>query len=433
MNLKRVIQIKNVPFTPGPVVYWMSRDMRATDNWAAHFAQLLATERNSPLIVIFFCFEEYLGAKNDFFTFMMSGLNETASEFESYSIPFILKKIKTKQDILYSLVELKPSALIVDFDPLRPKIEMKEYVKNRLNADIFEVDAHNIVPCQVCSDKQEYAAYTIRPKIMRLLPEFMDEPAQMTTHVFNNQINIIKIEVSADSLTNLPKAGAIAAKERLQRFIQDKLENYAELRNNPSIDATSGLSPYLHFGQISAQRVAIEVFNSNANERSKAVFLDELIIRRELAENFCFYNKNYDNFDGFNSWAKETLNKHRSDKREYIYSIDDFENANTHDKIWNNAQSEMIRSGKMHSYLRMYWAKKILEWSATPEDAMKTAIYLNNKYELDGRDPNGYAGIAWSIGGVHDRPWFERKVFGKIRYMNENGVKKRMNNKKSRL
>ena len=183
------------------------------------------------------------------------------------------------------------------------------------------------------------------------------------------------------------------------------------------------ISPYLHFGQISPQRVALEAFKISADKKSRDAFLEELIVRRELSDNFCFYNANYDNFEGFPAWAKKTLNEHRNDRRKYLYTPEQFENALTHDELWNAAQMEMVKKGKMHGYMRMYWAKKILEWTESPEQAMKIAVYLNDRYELDGRDPNGYAGIAWSIGGVHDRAWNSRPVFGKIRYMSYNGCK----------
>ena len=155
--------------------------------------------------------------------------------------------------------------------------------------------------------------------------------------------------------------------------------------------------------------------------------LEELIVRRELADNFTFYNTQYASFDGFPAWAKQSLNEHRKDKREYLYSLKQFEQAETHDPLWNAAQTQMINKGKMHGYMRMYWAKKILEWTPSPEEAMMIAIYLNDKYELDGRDPNGYAGIAWSIGGVHDRAWFDRPVYGKVRYMNYRGCESKFN------
>ena len=210
-------------------------------------------------------------------------------------------------------------------------------------------------------------------------------------------------------------------------FINHRLDEYDSLRNYPERDGQSGLSPYLHFGQISAQRIALAVTAAEAPAASKKAFLEELIVRRELSDNYCFYNKNYDHFEGVPNWAKITLNKHRDDPREFLYSPEQLEQALTHDDLWNSAQKEMVITGKMHGYMRMYWAKKILEWTGSPEEALAVAIFLNDKHSLDGRDPNGYAGIAWSIGGVHDRPWGERKIFGMIRYMNYNGCLRKFN------
>ena len=169
---------------------------------------------------------------------------------------------------------------------------------------------------------------------------------------------------------------------------------------------------------------------SALDEQQKEAFLEQLIIRRELSENFCFYNDKYDDYEGFPAWAKKSLNAHRNDEREYIYSLENLDSAETHDALWNAAQQEMKYKGKMHGYMRMYWAKKILEWSFSPEIALENAIKLNNSYEIDGNDPNGYTGIAWSIGGVHDRPWFERPIFGQVRYMNYNGCKSKFDVRK---
>ncbi len=221
------------------------------------------------------------------------------------------------------------------------------------------------------------------------------------------------------------KPGEKAAQKSFRDFLHNKFDNYHELRNDPSKDGQSNLSPYLHFGQISAQRIALEVQRIEGNKESEKIFLEELIVRRKLSDNFCYFNKNYDSFEGFHDWGKKTLNDHHKGEGEYLYTLEDFEHADTHEDLWNAAQTEMVITGKMHGYIRMYWAKKILEWSKSPENALRTAIYLNDKYELDGRNPNGYTGIAWSIGGVHDRPWFERPVYGKIRYMNRNGAAKK--------
>ena len=220
------------------------------------------------------------------------------------------------------------------------------------------------------------------------------------------------------------KPGEKAAQKTLKHFIENKFDKYPELRNDPNANVVSNLSPYLHFGQISAQRVALTV-NELINPAQAESFLEELIVRRELSDNFCYYNSNYDSFNGFPEWAKKTLNDHRKDEREFTYSLKKFEKAKTHEDLWNAAQNELVSTGKLHGYMRMYWAKKILEWSKSPEEALKIAIHLNDKYEIDGRDPNGYTGCAWAIGGVHDRAWGERPVYGKIRYMNRNGAKRK--------
>ena len=250
--------------------------------------------------------------------------------------------------------------------------------------------------------------------------------------IINEKINWQKVEDSLKINRNINevnwiKPGFVKANEELTHFLENKLDNYAEDRNDPVKDGQSNLSPYLHFGQISAQRIALEVKRINGNRESEKSFLEELIVRRELSDNFCYFNNNYDSFNGFKDWAKDSLTIHKKDKREFSYTLEQFEKAGTHEDLWNAAQMEMVQTGKMHGYMRMYWAKKILEWSDSPDNAMKIALYLNDKYELDGRDPNGYAGCAWSIGGIHDRAWNEREIFGKIRYMNRNGAKRKFN------
>lgn len=295
------------------------------------------------------------------------------------------------------------------------------------------MDAHNIVPCWIASPKQEYGAYTIRPKLNRHLPVFLEDFPRLQKHPYpwapwpehidwaevNRNLLVDKkiIEV------NWAEPGEKAAQSSITRFIEEGLSMYNNDRNDPNRAGQSGISPYLHFGHISAQRVALEVLKKKSAQESRDAFLEELIVRRELSDNFCFYNDHYDSFECFPDWAKKTLNEHMKDKRPYLYGLEEFEKAQTHDDLWNAAQMEMVKRGKMHGYMRMYWAKKILEWTQSPMEAMKIAILLNDRYELDGRDPNGYAGIAWSVGGVHDRAWNERNVFGKIRYMSYNGCR----------
>ncbi|PTN35985.1 deoxyribodipyrimidine photo-lyase [Desulfonatronum sp. SC1] len=423
---------QNAESLRGPVVYWMSRDQRVRDNWALLFAAELALERDVPLAVVFCLAPAFPGATIRQYGFLLKGLAEVEADLRRRNIAFVLRLGEVPQSVLGMVRELNAGVLVTDFDPLRVKRRWKEDVLAHLTVPFFEVDAHNIVPCRETSPKQEYAARTIRPKIHRKLDEFLTPfpevptfPAAPSADVFNKSTDWDAIrkhlQVNSDvAEVDWLRPGERGAEEMLREFLEHRLDMYSQ-RNDPNAPVLSNLSLYLHFGQISAQRVAWDVLRSSASAASREAFLEELIVRRELADNFCWYNQAYDRVDGFPDWARKTLDKHRADKREYIYDIQTFETAATHDPLWNAAQQEMTETGKMHGYMRMYWAKKILEWTPSPEDALEIAVLLNDKYELDGRDPNGYAGIAWSIGGVHDRPWFERSVFGQIRYMSATG------------
>lgn len=234
-------------------------------------------------------------------------------------------------------------------------------------------------------------------------------------------ISKLKIDRGVKKVSTF-RGGTSAAKEYLQVFLKKKLDYFAQRRNDPTEDSLSHLSPYLHFGQISPLYVALKVLETNSP--GKETFLEELIIRRELSMNFVFYNHQYDSFGGLPEWAKKALKEHQKDKKPYLYSLEELEAARTHDPYWNAAQKEMALTGKMHGYMRMYWGKKIIEWSKDPEDAFRHALYLNNKYELDGRDPNSFAGVAWCF-GKHDRPWAERPIFGKVRFMNDKGLERK--------
>jgi len=432
MNQHRIRKINNKSQRGGSILYWMSRDMRTEDNWALLFAQKLANTSKEPLMVLFCLVSNFLGAKKRQYSFMIEGLKKVEERLHKNNIPFYVKTGEPKKIIDDFVRQHKIGAVICDFDPLRIKRKWKDMVACSIDVPIFEIDAHNIVPCFVASPKKEYGAYTIRPKISRLLGEFLDPPGRLQSQRDFNLNNVVndwhEIEKSLDIKDanldfDLFVPGEDEAGNILEEFIEQKLEQYAEARNDPTRDATSNLSPYLHFGHISPLRVALKVMESPIAKTDKDAFLEELIVRRELSDNYCFYEKNYDSFEGFPDWAKKTLNDHRNDSRPYLYTIHQFENAETHDKLWNAAQIEIVKRGKMAGYLRMYWAKKILEWTRHPEEAQQVAIYLNDTYELDGRDPNGYTGIAWSIGGVHDRAWGERPIFGKIRYMSERGVR----------
>ena len=439
MNSKRVRILKDGSVNFGPVALWMSRDQRVYDNWALLFAQSLALKQGIPLCVIFCLAPDFLGATTRQYRFMLKGLSEVEVNLAKKNIPFFLLAGLPEDEIPKFIRKFRISALVKDFDPLSVKRKWSDAVIKKTDIPVYEVDAHNIVPCWIASSKREFGAYTIRPKIHRVLTEFLDEFPQLKKHTVPWRDAVTRPDwagsIQTLRVTYIPeinwiKPGENAASRLLKDFIQKKLSSYPVQRNDPTEDGQSNLSPYVHFGQISAQRIALEVSESHIDKNAREAFLEELIIRRELADNFCFYTDGYDKFEAFPEWAKKTLHEHREDKREYLYTSDEFECALTHDDLWNAAQMEMRERGKMHGYLRMYWAKKILEWTESPEQAMAVAIYLNDKYELDGRDPNGYAGIAWSIGGVHDRAWGERHIFGKIRYMSYQGCKSKFDVKK---
>jgi deoxyribodipyrimidine photo-lyase len=437
INEKRIRLLQDGNIIKGPVIYWMSRDQRMHDNWALLFAQNLALEIKEPLIVVFCLLPGFLSATLRQYGFMLKGLEVLEKELADYNIPFRLLKGEPGTEIPEFIKKEKAAKLVADFDPLKIKRIWKRDVAKKINIPFYEVDAHNIIPSLYVSGKEEYGAYTIRPKIYKELPEFLvDYPDVLKMKkyqsVSSRLIEWQQVEESLKVDRNIKeidwiKPGFKKANEELNNFLENKFVTYAESRNDPVKNGQSDLSPYLHFGQISAQRIALEIKRINGNMESEKSFLEELIVRRELSDNFCYFNKNYDSFNGFKDWAKESLIKHKKDKREFVYSLEQFEKAETHEDLWNAAQKEMVNTGKMHGYMRMYWAKKILEWSETPEKALKIAVFLNDKYELDGRDPNGYTGCAWSIGGIHDRAWQEREIFGKIRYMNRNGAKRKFN------
>jgi deoxyribodipyrimidine photo-lyase len=449
MNPKRIRTLKPGKSGEGPVVYWMSRDQRVEDNWALLFSRAIAQEADVPVAVVFCLTEEFLGAGRRHYEFMLKGLQELEVALSRKKIPFFFLEGDPGQRIPQFVRKYGVGTLVTDFSPLRVKAEWIEKIISEIKIPFFEVDAHNVVPCWEASPKQEYAAHTFRPKLYGHLSEFLEEFPELEPNsesieipsghsmpeiLSNTQETGIKAlllkEISGkdnDSLFEPEhfKPGEKAARKVMESFLAERLDSYNTLRNDPTKNALSNLSPYLHFGQISAQRVVLEVEKAKSDPESKKAFLDEILVWKEIADNFCYYNPGYERFESFPDWAKKSLNVHRHDRRTYVYTLEEFEAGKTHDPLWNASQMELLRTGKIHSYMRMYWAKKILEWSESPEKALEIAICLNDRYELDGRDPNGYAGIAWSIGGVHDRAWKEREVIGKIRYMSYEGCKRK--------
>jgi deoxyribodipyrimidine photo-lyase len=431
---KRSRIIKEAQKGNGPVIYWMSRDQRIHDNWALISAMEYAVEINKPLVIIFNLTGNFLNAGSRQFRFLIRGLKNVFQSASEYNIPFFLLEGEASENIPEFIKKTNAAVLFSDFDPLIIKRQWVKEVAGKINIPVYETDAHNIVPAFIVSGKQEFSAMHFRRKIFSLLPEFSEEyPSvyKLKKSEFNDVAEpdfdaLIEKYIKPPYEVDWIEPGQSAAYKSMETFLEENIINYSK-KNDPNSKAVSDLSPYLHYGHLSAQRIFLNLQKMNVSGEAVKSFLDELIVRRELSDNYCLYNAGYNSFEGFPDWGKETLNKHRNDEREFLYSASDFENAGTHDNLWNAAQLEMMRRGKMHGYMRMYWAKKILEWSESPEDAQSIAIYLNDKYELDGRDPNGYAGIAWSIGGLHDRPFAERPVFGRIRFMNYNGCRRKFN------
>ncbi len=431
--MNRTRQLNNCNIAKGSfVLYWMRRDMRITDNHALYFAQDIARKQNAHLVVVFTLAQNFLNATLRHYDFLFAGLKKLEQELLARKIPLCVLFGNPVSTLRNFIERHALCALVCDFSPLRPHRIWTDELCAKITVPVFEIDAHNIVPVWIASNKREFAARTIRPKINALLQHFLyDMPPDVSFYgnrtlpfeFENNWIffgNNINCDRKISAITSII-SGEDEAKITLTNFLEQKLEQYAKYHNDPNAECTSKLSPYLHFGQISAQRIALEVLASETNSASIETFIEQLIIRRELAENFCCFEKNYDTYAGFPAWAQETLEKHAHDTREYVYEYHDFECGKTHDALWNACQNYLIKTGALHGYVRMYWAKKLLEWTADPKDALTIANYLNDKYALDGRDANGYVGNAWCIGGLHDRPWFERNIFGTIRYMNYSG------------
>ncbi|KJS00063.1 MAG: deoxyribodipyrimidine photolyase [Desulfobulbaceae bacterium BRH_c16a] len=418
----------------GSVVYLMSREQRVDDNWALLWAQQEAIIREKALLVVFCLVADYPGANLRHYLFMLKGLAELPARLAEINIGFKLLE-GSPVDVLPGFLQRCDAHLLVcDFDPLRIKRKWQEQLKAAISVPFYEVDGHNVIPAWITSGKKEYGAYTIRPKIKRLVDQYLTDIPALQRHPVEIETDNLKIaedhlaEKISDRIAGAVdwlQPGEKAGQEAMRDFVDNRLITYSAQRNNPCLKGQSGLSPYLHFGQLAPQRLAWQVSRSGLAPAILGDFLEELIVRRELADNFCLYEPAYDRFAGFPEWAQKTLQAHRQDPRDALYSLEQFEAAQTHEGLWNACQRDLVIHGKLHGYLRMYWAKKILEWTIEPEEALEYAIILNDRYSLDGRDANGYTGIAWSIGGVHDRAWRERPVFGKIRYMNEAGCRRK--------
>ena len=388
VNPARIFDLNNKPIQKGAIVYLCEREIRAKDNFALQFGLQKSKELNLPLKIIHPKIHyEHLPKQK----FIEKQIVQAQQNFAKLNLDFEVIDAAPPE----AIKTINPALLIIDFNP----ILKRDYLKN-INCKIYEIDGHNIIPARYVSDKQEYSAATFRPKIYHNIYPFLTEFSTFGTE---------KIE----------------ANFVLEDFIKNKLERYAEFKNDPSKNILSGLSKYLNLGFISSQKIVLEVLKSGTSIENKEAFLEELVVRKELSDNFCLYNKQFKSLKGIPSWAKNSLESHREDFRPYIYTMEELESAKTHDKLWNAIQNQLMRDGIIHGYLRMYWAKKILEWTISADVALKIAIYLNDKYAYDAPSANGYVGILWAIGGVHDRAFTDYPVTGKIRRMAYNAIKRK--------
>jgi deoxyribodipyrimidine photo-lyase len=414
----------------------MQASQRADSNHALEYAVRQANSLKQPAMVLFGLTDRFPEANARHYTFMLEGLKEVQDTLKKRGIQVVVQCRSPEKAVVDTSKEA--SLVVTDCGYLRIQRAWRNTVARQAGCPVVQVESDVIVPVRTAYGKEAYTAGILRPHIHKRLRQYLAPLKE--TKVKKDSLDMRFDTVALKDIPALVRSlnidqavhpvrgfhgGTNAARFHLETFIKDKLRYYHDLRSDPSRDLGSNMSPYLHFGHISPLTIALHIQKaSHAPKESIDAYLEELIVRRELSMNFCYYNHRYDTLACLPDWAAKTLREHGKDKREYLYSSRQWEEANTHDPCWNAAQREMVITGKMHNYMRMYWGKKILEWTKTPEKAYQVALMLNNKYELDGRDPNGFAGVAWCF-GKHDRAWKERPVFGKVRYMNAAGLNRK--------
>ncbi|MEP6925928.1 MAG: deoxyribodipyrimidine photo-lyase [Pyrinomonadaceae bacterium] len=416
------------------VLYWMQIFKRTSHNHALNFAIRAANERKLPLVVYEGLKFYYPWASDRIHTFILEGVEEKREEFERLGIRYLFYLQRDDKDPKQTVARLcRDAALLVTDDfPCFIIPEHNKIIAEKAQIPVYAVDSNGMIPLSKF-EKEEYAAYTIRPKIKRLLPAyitpFVEEriiikqpnlKVECPENIVNAK-NIVQL-VSQCNIDHSVKSspvyhgGTINGRKRLAYFVKNILPRYDETRSEPSVDGVSRMSSYLHFGFLSAQEIYHAVADSDVPQSAKDAYLEELVVRRELGYNFTRFNPNYDSLESLPDWAQKTIREHDGDKRPTIYTPTEIEEGKTGDELWNAAQRESIETGEIHNYMRMLWGKKVIEWRPSYKDSFDLLIHLNNKYSLDGRNPNSYAGVLWCF-GKHDRAWGERPVFGKLRYM----------------
>ena len=429
------------------VLYWMQMFKRTTYNDALKFAIEQANKRNLPLVVYEGLKFYYPWANDRIHTFILEGVAEKREAFAKLGIKYVFYLQKDKNSPKQTIKKIaKDAALIVTDDfPCFIIPDHNAAIVKQANIPVYAVDSNGIIPMSKF-EKEEYGAYTIRPKIKRILDNYFVSFEEAKIKIKQpdlkidcpdtivDETNIAELVAECDidhSIKPSPiyKGGTTNGRKRLKHFIENILPNYDESRNKPEIDGSSRLSSYLHFGFLSSLEIAFAVKESDAPKLSKDAYLEELIVRRELSFNFTRHNKNYDSLKSLPDWANKTMREHIDDERPITYSSEQLESAETYDELWNATQREMNETGEVHNYVRMLWGKLVIEWTNSYEEAFAILEHLNNKYCLDGRNPNSYAGILWCF-GKHDRAWQEREIFGKLRCMTSNSTGKKFDSKK---
>lgn len=420
------------------VLYWMQQSQREAFNPALEAAVESANELELPVLVAFGLTDGYPEANARHYTFMLEGLSDVQTALAKRGVAFVIRR-GAPDEVALDLAD-RAALVVCDRGYLRIQKEWRRNVAERAKRRVVQVEGDVVVPVDVASDKVESAARTIRPKILRLRSEFLQPHKRTAVRVKAESIRGVKSTLDLSDVTTLVrdldidhdiravkrfKGGTREAQRRLAAFVDGPLRDYAEGRREPANEQVSFMSAYLHFGQISPVEIALAVSATKASDANHASYLEELIVRRELAMNFVENQPHYDRYECLPNWARATLEEHRADPRPYVYSEAQLAACETHDPYWNAAMLEMRATGYMHNHMRMYWGKKILEWSHSPEAGYKAALALNNRYFLCGRDANSFANVAWCF-GLHDRPWPERPIFGKVRSMTAGGLERKI-------
>jgi deoxyribodipyrimidine photo-lyase len=426
------------------VVYWLQHAQRALDNPALEVAVACGNALGLPVVAYFSVIPNYPNANYRHYYFLQQGLHDVAEGMAERGVGFVIRRPSDGDTLEDFLEEVGAALLVGDENVCREPERWRAALAKKLKIPFLTVDADVVVPSAIFG-KAFVLLHHFRPKLQAQFEEWLRPIEKIdVSHAWKHRLR--SYSLSKDITEGFDKldrsvgpvdtfaGGTAAGLKRLKEFTETQLKDYAERRNHPEERGTSQMSPYLHYGHLSPITIAMAVKDAvkrgKASQETADKYLDEMIGWRELSVLFCKYNPNYDNWECAEPWARKTLMEHAGDKRPWLYSLKQLENAETHDELWNASQRQMTRDGWMHNYMRMYWAKKILEWSPDVVTGYQWAVLLNDKYEVDGRDPNGYAGIAWAMVGKHDRPWFDRPVFGLVRYMSGESTGKKFDSRR---